>query len=157
MSQLPMYLVANTRPLINFDSTLLINIGLWLVLFFLLRGLLWEPMLKLIAAREGGTEGARAQARTLQTEARKLREEYEAKLKVTRAEAAAERERTRSEAQTREAKMLADARVKVNAAVERQREELATQRDAVRTELQQTIPALASALASKVLGREVQS
>lgn len=157
MSQLPMYLVANERPLINFDSTLLINIGLWLILFFLLRGLLWEPMLKLIAAREGGTEGAREQARTLQAEAKKLREEYDSKLAATRKDAAAERDRVRTTATTREAQILAEARGKVLAAVERQRGELAVQRDAIRKELDATVPALAAELATKVLGREVKS
>ena len=152
-----MYLVANERPLINFDITLLINIGLWLVLFFLLRGMLWEPMLKLIAAREGGTEGAREQARTLQSEARKLREEYETKLQATRKEAAGDRDQTRAAALTREAQLISDARGKVMAAVERQRGELAVQRDAIRKELSNTVPELAIELASKVLGREVKS
>ena len=67
-------LLANERPLINIDITLLLNAGVWFVLFFFLRATLWRPMLALIDAREAGTEGARTEAGSLGADAaRELR------------------------------------------------------------------------------------
>ena len=61
---LSLLLVANERPLINIDVTLFVNLGVWAVLFFFLRAVLWKPMLDLIDAREAGTEGAPTPCRT---------------------------------------------------------------------------------------------
>lgn len=156
MLDLQFYLVATERPLINIDSTLFINMGLWLLLFLLLRGLLWQPMIRLIAAREEGMEGARAQARRLQAEARKKKAEYEAALKQARIAAAAERDRLRTEALRKESEIIAQARAAMNAAVEAQRAELRRQREILRAEVQAAVPALAKEIVTKVLGREVR-
>ena len=157
MLQLPLYLVANERPLINIDATLFINIVLWLILFLLLRPLLWAPMLKLIAARESGMEGSRDDAKHLEKEARTRKAEYEAAQKKARAGAAAERDSMRADAKKKEAEILAVARGRIQTAMDAQRSEIRKQRDAVQAEIRATIPVLASEIASKVLGREVRS
>jgi hypothetical protein len=43
MSNVLLALVANERPLINIDITLLLNLGLWFVLFFFLKSTFWGP------------------------------------------------------------------------------------------------------------------
>src|SRR6187549_462270 len=106
MLGLPLYLVANERPLINIDATLFINIVLWLILFLLLRPLLWAPMLKLIAAREDGMEGSRDDAKHLEKEARVRKGEYEAAQKKARVTAASERDAMRADAKKKEAEIL---------------------------------------------------
>ena len=79
-------LVANERPLINVDVTLLINLGLWFALFLFLRATFWGPMLALITAREEGTEGSRAEATRLDAEAKELRAELATQREALRAE-----------------------------------------------------------------------
>ncbi len=149
--------LASTRPLINVDGTLVLNIVLWILLFGILRGLLWEPMIRLFAARERGTEGSRADARELDKEARTRREQYEHEHRKARSDAAGERDRLRGEGLKLETEILSAARATINAKLEAQRAELRTQRDAMRTEIRATIPALAGDIATRVLGREVPS
>ncbi len=156
MTQL-LFAVASERPLISFDGTLVVNIVLWLVLFVLLRPLLWEPMIKLFAAREGGMGGSRDEAKRLEAEAQVKREEYETKLKAARSAAATERDRIRSESLKREAEIIGEARNKVAEAIDAQRATLKVEREKLSAELKTMIPALAKDIASKALGREVAS
>jgi F-type H+-transporting ATPase subunit b len=157
MHDLPLYLLASDRPLINIDGTLFINIGLWLVLFFILRGLLWRPMLRLITAREKGTQGSRDDARHLEADAKAKRAEFEAAQRRARAAAIEERDKLRAEGQKIEAQVLAEARETLGTELEKQRAELRVQRDALRTEMRAMVPALATQIATKILGREVQT
>jgi F-type H+-transporting ATPase subunit b len=149
--------VASERPLISFDGTLVLNIALWLVLFFVLRPLLWEPMVKLLAAREGGMQGSRSSAKGAIDEAAAARAEYEAALRSARSSAAGERDKLRHAALTKEAEILSQARAEVAQAIERQREQIRTQREQLSSELAQSIPQLARDIAAKALGREVSS
>ena len=92
MSHVLLALVANERPLINIDITLLLNLGLWFVLFFFLKSTFWGPVMDLIEAREKGTEGARAEAATLEARAKKLREQVAEKLRGARPDATPQRD-----------------------------------------------------------------
>lgn len=153
----PLLLLANERPLINVDVTLFVNLGVWAALFFILRAVLWRPMLDLIDAREAGTEGARSRAAALDVEAKELKAKLTAALAAARAAATSDRDALRAEGAKRDAEITAKVREEVHAAVEKQRAELAAQRKAVRAEVAGVIPALAAEIASKVLRREVRS
>lgn len=150
-------LVANERPLINIDVTLLLNLGVWAALFFLLKATLWEPMLKLIDAREAGTAGARDEAARLDTDAKALKASLDEKLTAARATASKAREALRAEGVRAEVELLGKAREEVNAAVEAQRAEIAAQRAKLHGEVMALVPELAQGIASKVLRREVRS
>lgn len=147
-------LVANERPLINIDITLLLNIGLWFVLFFFLKATFWGPVLDLIEAREKGTEGARAEASRLESEAKKLREDVDGRLRAARTDASREREALRQAGNRQEAEVLAKVRGEVNALVEKERAALAARRDELRREVLGAVPALASDIARKALRQE---
>jgi F-type H+-transporting ATPase subunit b len=149
--------VASERPLISFDGTLVINIALWLLLFFVLRPLLWGPMVKLLAARESGIHGSRTEATEMIANAASARTEYENALKSARSSAASEREAIRNAALRKEAEILAQARATVTEALESQRAKIRAQREQLSIELKATVPQLAKEIASKVLGREVVS
>lgn len=149
--------VASERPLISFDGTLVINIALWLLLFFVLRPLLWEPMVKLLSAREGGMQGSRTNAKGTVEEAAAKRSEYENALKTARTSASGERDKLRAEALRAESEILAEARAKVAAAVDAQRESIKKQREELSKELKGTVPQIAKEIAQKALGREVAS
>jgi F-type H+-transporting ATPase subunit b len=149
--------VASERPLISFDGTLVINIALWLILFFVLRPLLWEPMVKLLAAREGGIQGSRSDAKGAIADAASKRAEYDSALKSARSSAAGERDAIRNAALKQEGDILAKARATVSEAVDAQREKIRVQREQLTVELKATIPQISKDIASKVLGREVAS
>lgn len=148
--------LANERPLINVDITLLLNMGLWFVLFFFLRATFWKPMLDLIAAREQGTEGARADAARLDAEARTLRASFDEKLQAARQTASRARESVRDEGRAAEAALMSKVREEVSGRAEARRAELARLRGSLRAEVLTSVPALARDIASKVLRREVQ-
>lgn len=150
-------LVANERPLINIDVTLLLNLGVWVGLFFFLRATLWTPMLALIDAREAGTVGARDEAARLDAEAKALKGSLDEQLTAARTSAAKAREALRTEGARTEAELLAKARVEVNAVVEKQRADIAAQRAKLHGEVMALVPELAQGIAARVLRREVRS
>lgn len=150
-------LVANERPLINVDVTLLLNLGVWFALFFFLRATLWKPMLALIDAREAGTVGAREDAARLDAEARTLRGSLDESMAAARASAASAREALRAEATRAEVELLGRAREEVNATVEEQRADIAAQRARLHGEVMALVPELAQGIAARALRREVRS
>lgn len=150
-------LVANERPLINIDVTLLLNLGVWLALFFLLRATLWKPMLALIDAREAGTAGARDEAARLDAEAKTLKGSLDEGLAAARSSAAKAREALRADGARTEVELLGKAREEVNAAVEKQRADIAAQRAKLQGEVMALVPELAQGIAARVLRREVRS
>jgi len=157
MNSLYLAVLANERPLINVDGTLLIDMALWLLLFAVLRPLLWKPMLRLIDAREAGMEGMRDRARQLGSEAGAQKAEYEESFKRARAAAQAERERLRTDAKRKEADVLGEARRTTGITLEQQRASMRQQKTTLQAEVMAMIPRLAAEMASKVLGREVRS
>lgn len=150
-------LVANERPLINIDVTLLLNLGVWAVLFFFLRATLWQPMLALIDAREAGTAGAREDAARLDAEAKTLKGSVDEQMAAARASAAKAREALRAEGARAEVELLGKAREEVNAAVEKQRADIAAQRAKLHGEVMALVPELAQGIAARALRREVRS
>ena len=150
-------LVANERPLINIDVTLLLNLGVWAALFFLLRATLWQPMLALIDAREAGTAGARGEAARLDAEAKTLKGSLDEQMVSARSTAAKAREALRAEGARAEVELLGKAREEVNAAVEKQRADIAAQRAKLQGEVMALVPELAQGIAARVLRREVRS
>ena len=130
---------------------------MWLVLFFFLRATLWKPMLALIDAREAGTAGAREEAARLDAEAKTLRGSLDEQLAAARASAAKAREALRAEGARTEVELLGKAREEVNAAVEKQRADIAAQRAKLHGEVMALVPELAQGIAARVLRREVQS
>jgi F-type H+-transporting ATPase subunit b len=157
MLDLPFHLVANQRPLINIDATLFINLGLWILLFVALKGLLWEPMIKLINAREAGMQGSRDKAHSLSMDAGAKKAEYEMAMKHARAKAAHEKEKLRIDGKKKESEILAEARKATQESLDAQRAQLRGEAQKLRGEVQATVPQLASDIATKVLGREVRT
>ena len=94
---------------IDFDSTVLLQMVLFSALVVVLKPLLFDPVLKVFEERERRTEGAKAEARTMQGQASDLQREYERAIeRVTRA-ASQERERMRAETTRLEARILEEA------------------------------------------------
>jgi F-type H+-transporting ATPase subunit b len=142
--------------IIDLDGTIWIQLGLFAVAFFVFRPLIFRPMVALFEAREKAIEGSKLEALRLQDEASAESEEFDAEMRRLRLQAGEERDRLRAEGKRLERtvldrvrketdKLLADADAKLN-----------TEASKLRTEIDQSIPALAKQIASKMLSREVQ-
>src|SRR5271154_5099046 len=92
---------------VDFDFTVLFMVGLFLVLWLVLKPLLFDPMLKLFEERERRIDGAKLLARKIDQKSVGALAEYEAGMAKGRAEANAEREKIRAEGLKKEAEILA--------------------------------------------------
>jgi F-type H+-transporting ATPase subunit b len=154
----PLYLLAAAAkdpPLIDLDSTVFVQLAIFLITALILSRFLFRPYLAVRAARAQGIVGARDEARRMDEEARAKIGEYEAALTRTKVTANAERTQLRQEATERERKILEEARAKTQGALEEARRKLATEATAARQELAPRAGEIARAIASKILGREV--
>jgi F-type H+-transporting ATPase subunit b len=141
---------------IDLDRTFLLQAVLFATLVVVLKPLLFDPVLKVFEERERRTEGARAEARELQTEAGELLQRYELSLERVRHAASQERDRMRAETVKLEAEILAEAHEAAARITEQGRARIATEMGALETELGQQAERIAREMAARVLGREMR-
>ena len=142
---------------VDFDSTFLVQLVLFVALTLILKPLLFDPMLKLFEEREKLTDGAKAQARKMDEKSATALAEYESAMAKARASANAEREKVRAEGLKREAEILASVRASTTKVLEDGKKTAQAEAQRARAELKAGAPKLAEELAERVLGRKVQS
>src|SRR5690349_22188046 len=108
----------------DFDLTFVLQMVVFATLIVVLKPLLFEPVLRVFEERERRTEGARAQARSMQEQAGELLSRYESELAKVHEVARQERERVRAETARTEAELMARARDAANQIVERGRQDI---------------------------------
>jgi F-type H+-transporting ATPase subunit b len=137
------------------DSTFLIQIALFLVLWFLLKRLWFDPALRIVRERAARSEGAVAEARTIQAEAERLRGEHAAALERARAEAQREMQDILRAAEAEQQRLIAEAREEAQKTIgevrARVEEEVARARQGLRDSAQD----IARMVTQKILGRPV--
>lgn len=141
---------------VDLDLTFAGQIVLFILLFFALRPLLFQPMLRLFEEREKRIDGAKKEARQMYADADEKMAKYEQELAAVKRAAGEERDKLRAEGQRREQQILAKVRAETNAMLEQGRAKIAKDAEALRAELGVTSQSLARDIASRVLGREVQ-
>jgi F-type H+-transporting ATPase subunit b len=142
--------------IIDFDGTLVVQLVIFFIAFFVLRSLVFKPMIALLDARETSIEGARQDAKRMQKEASEKAEAFEEEMRKLRTTAQAERDRLRQEGLRLERTVLEKVRQETSKTLSEAEARLESERTRVRTEIQATIPKLASEIASRLLGRDVQ-
>ncbi|HEY2736499.1 MAG TPA: ATP synthase F0 subunit B [Polyangiales bacterium] len=140
---------------IDLDATLFVQMAIFFVAFFVLKTLVFTPVLKLFDAREKATEGARADAKRMETEATEKREHFEAELRKVSAAANEDREKQRSEAQRLARQLTEQARSQAHDTQKAARDRLDVEASAVRKQALATVPGLVREITSKLLGRSV--
>lgn len=140
---------------VDFDLTFLAQFVLFTMFIIVIKPLLFDPLLRVFEERERRTEGAKKQARTMDEKAGELLTRYEAELDKVRREAGQERERLRIETAKIEAQIMAEARAETARILETGKARIAAEVAELRKELEQSRPALATEIASRILGREV--
>lgn len=141
---------------LDFDNTVIFQAALFLLLFLVLRPLLFDPMLRIFALREERTEGAKATARELQERAGELLTKYETELSRVTRSATEERDRLRAETARLEAEIMREARDAVAKIIDQGRKSIEAEVDKVRFDLGRESERTASLIVQRVLGREVQ-
>lgn len=142
---------------IDIDLSFVVQIVLFAFFVVVMKPILFEPLMKVFEAREKMTGGARGDAREMDQQASELVKKFDSAVEEVRQAAGKERDKLRAEAVALEAEILANAKAQSTAIIESGRARIREEMAQLRSELEAARPALAEQIASKVLGREVQS
>jgi F-type H+-transporting ATPase subunit b len=137
---------------LDFDNTVVFQIAIFVILMFVLEPLLFQPVLRIFAAREERTEGAKAKARELEEKAGELLRRYEREIERVNRVAAEERDRLRTETTKLEADILREAREASARIVEDGRRRSAEEVARVRFDLGKESEKISQELVGRVLG-----
>lgn len=158
MSSLHQLLFASGADVnVDVDVTVFVQIALFGLFITVLKPILFDPLLKLFEERERLTDGARADARSMDEKASELIQEFETEIEKVRHDAARERDRLRAETAKLEATMLEEAKTDAARILAQGRDEIAREVATLRADLDSGRPQLAQQIAAKLLGREVSS
>ena len=145
----------DSHPILDIDLTVLLQFGLFVVLFFVANRLLFQPYLRLRERRQAGIEGARAEAERMSAEADAKLADYEKQLAGARARAHEEQRKIRTEAAAYDREVTDKARTQAAKALEEAQAVVRNQTEAARADLLPRSQMLARSMASRLLGREV--
>jgi F0F1-type ATP synthase membrane subunit b/b' len=142
-------------PLVDFDYTVAIQLGIFLLLLVVLTRFVFRPYLALRAERMKNIDGAREEAQSVGSVAAEKLARYEDQIAATRKEAAAVRTQLRAEGEGRAAEVVSTAHTEAGARVESARQKIEKSAQAAQLALRSRAEQIASSIASKLLGREV--
>jgi len=144
-------------PILDVDATMLIYVGVFFLLFFILRAFVFKPMIALFDEREKAIDGAKRDARALEKEAEAKLAAFEVEMAKVRAEVGAEREKMKAEARRSERELLERVRKETDEMVANADAKIAKEAAQIREEIAASSPALAKQIAEKLLGRGLPS
>ena len=142
------------HPLIDLDGTIFIQLGLFLLMAFVATRLLFKPYLKMREDRTAGIEGARHEAKQLESEAEGRMADYEQRLAQARDSALSEQRKVRAEAAAHQREVTEAARAQAAAALEKAHAQVVETTASARAELLPRADARARDIVTKLLGRE---
>lgn len=141
---------------IDLDGTIFIQFGIFFLTLFMLRSLVFKPVMALFDVREEAIDGARAEAKRMNQEAEQKGSTFEEEMRDVRLKAQADRDKLREEGARLERTILEKVHAETHEMLKEAGETLARERGKVHKELDTAVPALAREIASKLLGREVK-
>jgi F-type H+-transporting ATPase subunit b len=148
---------AGEAQLLDLDGTVFIMLGLFLVLLLILWQFLWKPYLRVRDERVSRTEGARAKAAELESEAAARLARIEAALAEARRNGNAEMAKLRQEAQEKEQQIIAASQEAARKMMTEARSKLDASVATEKANLQMETGLLARQIAEKALGRRLAS
>ena len=155
MDQTPIVSLASGHPLIDIDLTAVVQFCLFLLVYWIANRLLFQPYLVLRERRRAGIEGARAEAERMTAQADAKLADYQKQLAVAREKAGEEGRKVRLEAAAHEREATDKARTAAQKQIDDAQAKMRAETEAARATLLPEADALAKAIASKLLGREV--
>ena len=139
--------------MITIDITLVIQIVNMIVLMFLLNGVLYKPVKKVIRERSEKLQGMQGDVAKFEKNARLRQEEVDAKMAKASAKAKAALDAARAEAQAAGDAKMASIKAEADAYKEKELAEITTQIGEARSGLQTNLAGFATDMAGKILGR----
>jgi F-type H+-transporting ATPase subunit b len=146
---------AQETPLVDLDLTVFVQLVIFIVTALVLSKYLFRPFLEMRAARGEGIEGAREESVRMDDEARAKIADYEARFAKAKGKALEERAKVRTEALDQEREIVEVSRKETESVLVSARGKLAADAATARAQLAPRAQEIASAIAKKVLGREV--
>lgn len=141
--------------MIDLDYTILIQLGIFLVLYLALNSLLFRPYLRLFEERERLVVGMKAGAAALEKEFQEKSAAFDRAVREATASAAAAMEKIKGEGQAAQRDILGRARAGAARRVEDAVKDLRAESEAIRGAMERDIGAIAVQIAEKVLGRKI--
>ncbi len=135
------------------DWTFFFQIILFLILWTMLRRLLFEPNLAVLANRERQSAGALKEAEQIKADAEGKGEEYRTQLAEARSGAMQEVEAVYREAEEQSRALVEEARHESAQTLAQMRETLEKEISAVRQDLEKRVPDFSNEIAERLLGR----
>lgn len=154
-SSLAVSVLLSGGSVIDLDGSIFIQLGIFFAAFFILKTLVFRPVMELFDAREAATTGAKQDALRMEEEAAQKRAHFEGELRKVKASAGEDRERLRTEAQKLARELTDKARFEATAAQKSAKVRLDGEASGVRERVMRDVPQLAREIASKLLGRSV--
>lgn len=139
--------------MITTDITLFIQVVNMIVLMFLLNGVLYKPIRKIIKERSGKLLGMQDEISKFEKNAKLRQDEVDAKMAQASGKAKAALDSARAEAQAAGDEKLAAIKADAEAAKKSKLAELESEIAAARSSLQADLSGFATDMASKILGR----
>lgn len=141
--------------MISLDSSVVYQVVLFLVLWFVLSKVLFRPYLKLLEERESKTAGALHDTADLEREGARLKAQYEERIAQAQAAGGAAKEAILQEARQRREQVLSQARQEATTMLELVRQEVESQMGKERQLAAAEVATVARQMASKILGRDL--
>lgn len=142
--------------MISIDWTMLVQFVNFLVLMAVLNILLYRPLRSVMSARQDAIDGGHKKARDLEDSINEKMERYESKLQQAKVEGSTQAATLRAEATQEESIILGEARSAADRSVSDLKDSVAVEAAQARKILTSETKSIASAIASKVLGRNVK-
>ncbi len=140
-------------PVVDFDSMVFIQLGLFFVLFFLLKKFVFEPTMAVLDARYAAMDGAKKDAAALSKKADAKFAAFESEMMKVRSEAQLERARIRKEATELEREVLAKAKQDTDAMLSEADATLKREGAKIRRELSAETSTLVKLISDRVLAK----
>jgi len=139
--------------MVTIDITMVIQMINMVVLMFLLNGVLYKPIKKILRERSEKMQGMQTDVAKFEENARLRQEEVDAKMSKASGKAKAALDAARSEAQAAGDEKMASIKAEVEDFKEKQLADINTQIDTARQELKANLDGFAKDMAGKILGR----
>ena len=143
--------------MLDFSVTFIITIINIVVLFFILRKILFRPVTKFMAERAKKIEDSIEQSEKDKCRARAMLSQYEAHLKNAETEAEAIINSAREHARKEAERIIAESRISAEAAMVNARKQLETERRAAMAAFKKEAADLVVAASGRLVGREIKA
>ncbi len=141
--------------MVTIDITMVIQMINIVVLMFLLNGVLYKPVKKILKERSEKMQGMQTDVAKFEENARLRQEEVDAKMSKASGKAKAALDSARAEAQAAGDEKMASIKAEVEEFKEKQLADINTQIDSAQQELKANLDGFAKDMASKILGRAI--